>query len=241
MALLTGYIGGLIRWESGDPLSTKMIPFQNTIESVTLSYTGELAESKTFNGSGIKVSTAGCLTEVSATIEFSTTNITFGFLQAAAATLAEENDGDIYVSNTQVLPTNGAIALDFPPVTGTAVCATRDGVILPGTVSGSTFTVTNPSGFVGQAVTVSYLKAVGNPAESVIRVGSGEGLPPVGVYGRFFSCEGSYTFMANKVIIVPNLSLSVGDSPAEVGFTGTILADETDTLFTLVKEPLNAP
>lgn len=241
MGLLTGYIGGLIRWEETDPVATKIIPFQNRIESVTLNYTGELQTSKTFNDRGIKVATAACLTEVDATIEFSTSSITFGLLQAAAATLAEANDGDIYVSNTAVLPLGGAISLDFPPVAGTAVCATIDGVMLPGTVSGSTFTVTTPGPFVGQRVTVSYLKETGSPAERVIRVGSGQPLPIVGVFGRFFSCEDSYTFMAKKVIIAPNLNLSVGDSPAEIGFTGTILADETDTLFTLVKEPLTNP
>ena len=241
MGLLTGYIGGLIRWVESNPTATKIIPFQSTIENVTLNYTGELQESKTFNNRGIKVTTAACLTSVDASIEFTTTNITFGFLQAAAATLAEDNGGDIYVSTTAVVPVNGQIPLQFTPVANTAVCATVDGTMVAGTVSGSTFTITTPAPLVGKRVTVSYLKAVGDPAERVIRVGSGAPLPVVGVYGRFFSCEDSYTFMANRVIIVPNLNLSVGDSPAEIGFTGTILADETDTLFTLVKEPLNDP
>lgn len=236
MALLTGFINGLIRWDE-NPSTTKIIPFQSAIENVTLTYSGNLLTSKTFNSRGIKVATAGCLSEVEATIEFSSTNITFGLLQAAAATLFENNttDDDVYVSIDAVPPAAGTITLPSTPLSGTVVVADADGVIYPGTVSGTTWTATVPANVAGRRVTASYARA-GVTTEKVIRVGSGQPLPPVGVYGKFFSCEAGYTFMANRVIIVPNLNLTVGDNPAEIGFTGTILADETDTLFTLIKD-----
>lgn len=235
--LLTGFIEGFIRWDDPtDPDTIRMIPFQSAIQSAALEYTGTFEEGKSFNSQGIRVTTSGCLTEVSAKFTFSTNTITFGLLQVAAATLAEDAEDDLYYAESFVVPSDGELELAFVPVANTEVCTTVDGDLIAGTLSGNTFTITNPTEYLGTRVTVSYARAVvTEPQEREIRLGSGPLLPVVGLYGRFRGCDGSYLVIANRVSIVPNLNLSVGDSPAEISFEGIVLADPSDTLVRLVK------
>lgn len=235
--LLTGFIEGFIRWDDPNDADTiRMIPFQSAIQSASLEYTGTFEEGKSFNSQGIRVTTSGCLTEVSAKFTFSTNTITFGLLQVAAATLAEDAEDDLYYAESFVVPSDGQLELSFIPVTGTAVCTTVDGDLITGSVTGNTFTITTPAPLVGTRVTVSYARAVNDdPVEREIRLGSGPLLPVVGLYGRFRGCDGSYLVMANRVSIVPNLNLSVGDSPAEISFEGIVMADPSDTLVRLIK------
>lgn len=243
--LLTGFIEGAIRWNVADPASVRIIPFQSAIQSASLEYTGTFEEGKSFNSQGIRVTTSGCLTEVSAKFTFSTNTITFGLLQVAAATLAEDSEDDLYYAESFVVPSNGQLQLSFAPIATTVVVSDADG----GMVSSGDFTVNATTGLVtidtaaatgrpdlvGTRITVSYARGVATEAEKEIRLGSGELLPVVGLYGRFRGCDGTYLVIANRVSIVPNLNLSVGDSPAEISFEGIVLADPSDTLVRIIK------
>lgn len=238
MSILTGFVEGIVRYTSDNSLQA--IPFQSSIGSATLTYSGTTEVVKTFNSSGIKVASGACLTEIEATIEFTTSIASLGVLQAATGTLIEtlgSNPTDEWVySDSAALPSNGEINLSFQAVAGSAICTLEDGTKLTGTLDTprTKFTVTTPTGNVGKRVTVSY-KIAATQGQKVLRLGSGDRLPAVGLYGRFFGCEQTYLAQMNRVILAPNLSLGVGDGAAEISFTGTILADANDTLITLVK------
>lgn len=238
MALITGIINGLVTTNQAG--ETVLLPFANTVEEATFSYTGELVMSETFNASGVKSASAACLMREEASFTMTTKNITWSFLQAAAGHIGDAATLPIQEVETVVLRTlttgNSTVTLAKTPATGEPIIvADTDGVQYEVTVSGSVVTFTGD--LTGKQVVISYYvePSAGALAERQIQIGKSDRITNIGIYGRFRSCGKDLLIVAKNAVIQPGLEFGVGSDAASATITAMCLQDLSGTLATIVE------
>lgn len=221
MGLITGFIEGTVNFMDG--ATPKLLPFQDKVEEASFKYSGELLMSETFSAQGIKGASSACPFSEEASFELKTTNISWAFLQASTGQASSTRTAPIPVSFSGVVSTNDTLTLPSAPAGQPLTVADELGTQYTVTVSGSTVTFDN--GNEGKKVTVSYFTAAAD-GQRELALGKGERLGEFSVYGRFFGCPDTYLIYAKRVIVKPELDLSVGANPASAGMTLQCLRDD---------------
>jgi hypothetical protein len=223
--IVTGFIEGLIKTNGTEVI---ILPFADKIGGATLRYSSENLMVETFSQQGIKGASGSCPFRESMSVEFTSENLAWSFLQAATNTLAEDNDQLVSQSISVVLtatsgtPEVSTFVLEDVAVStvGEIYAADEDGVQyeVAVAVTGGDSTFTFDEDLSGQKVTIFYqLAATGT--NNLIKLGSGRKLGEVGVYGKFFGCPESYQVSIPRGIIQSNLELSVGENPGSAALT----------------------
>jgi len=224
--IVTGFIEGLVKTTGTEVI---MLPFGDKVGGATFRYTTENQMVETFSQQGIKGISGSCPFREGCSIELTSENLAWAFLQAATNTLAEDSAALRDRSISVVLSTTDA----GPPVvstyvlTGVAVSTTgdiyaadEDGVQydVTATVAAGDTTFEFDANLTGRKVTIFYqLPAAGD--NNVIALGSGQKLGEIGVYGRFFGCPENYQITIPRGIIQANLEMGVGENPGSAALT----------------------
>jgi hypothetical protein len=225
--VVTGFIEGLIKQNTDtDPI---MLPFGDKIGGATLNYNSENIIVETYSANGVLGASGSCPLREELSIELTSRNLAWSFLQAATNTLANDAEETEKLSVSVVLPalespaTETEYTLTDTPVTDSVVVADENGVQYDVTVSGSV--ITFDADYEGSKVTIFYEKAASG-TNNEIQIGSGTKLGEIGVYGRFFGCPESILVVVPRANIQANLSLSAGGGDAaEASLTATALRD----------------
>jgi hypothetical protein len=237
MGLFTGFIEGTVTYDDNGTLT--LLPFQDTIAEAAFRYNGEVQMAETFSNAGVRGASAACFHREECFFDMSSENISWAFLQAVLAQRDEARTAPVPVTETLVAvtgTTNPEVTLSFTPATGTSITASdSDGV---------QFTATNPSGaiidlgataVVGDTYSVAYFRDAG-ASERSIEVGKNTGeIEEVSVYGRFKGCPDDLLIIANRAVIVPELTLGVGDNPAEASVSMPILRDSLGVFASIIR------
>lgn len=245
--LITGFIEGLVSYEQDGSL--KALPFQDKIENATFTYTTENLMSETFSAKGMKGASQSCPYREECSMQLSSTNLAWSFLQAATNTLARDaeiNSRHTYshvVATSEVSAGTATIEVDWTPATNTEILvADETGQYYTVThddgTSPATLTVDHPDSntdvTAGQKLTISYVKTASG-TNNEIALGSGDKLGEVGLYGRFFGCPNTLLIMIPRAIIQSNLEFAVGDDAANASLTATALRDKNGN-FALIQQ-----
>ena len=227
--IVTGFIEGLVIPTGASPT---VLPFANKIGEATFRYNSSNLMVETFSTQGIKGASASCPFREECSIELTSQNLAWSFVQAATNTLAQNNTLPLPTSISLVLSTfvagnSTAVLTDVTASTILPVyAADEDGVQYPITVAvadgDTTFTFTGLH--TGKKVTIFYHVAASG-TNNLIRLGSGTKLGEIGVYGRFFGCPSNYQVVIPRGIIEANLELSVGENPGTASLTVKALQD----------------
>lgn len=221
LGLIKGFVQGCV-W-SGKGTERVFLPFQDTVQSATFTYTGELVESMTFSDQGVLGASQACLQTEACGFTMDTSDISWSMLQAATLSTAETRTKPVLVTETftasdvtadpftEITVSNAPVttAADLEeyglPAVGVSV-AGIDGNQFTATLSGSV--VTLDQDVTGQRITVQYLRAALS-TEEVIYIGAGARREQVGVYGTFFGCPGNLLIVAPKCAVTPSLDFGV--------------------------------
>lgn len=240
MGLITGFIEGLITFDSEGSL--RALPFQDKIEDATLSYTTENLFSETFGADGRKGMSEACPFRHELSVTLSSTNLAWSFLQAATNTLAR--DAEVpkrwayshVIKEAEITGGDATLEVDWTPVVGTDVLVSD----IEGNQYDVTFSTGTPNTLViegvtaGQSVNISYVRPASG-TNNEIALGSGEMLPEIGFYGRFFGCPDTLLVQVNRAIIQSELSMQVNTSPASAALTLMALRDAEGNFATIEK------
>lgn len=230
--IVTGFIEGLIKVIGTEVI---VLPFADKVGGATLTYTTENLMVETFSQQGIKGASGSCPFRESLSIEFTSENLAWAFMQAATNTLAEDSDlarsdsVSVVLTQTSGTPTVSTYVLTGveASTSGEIYAADEDGIQydVSATVAGGNTTFTFDANLTGQKVTIFYqLSASGT--NNLLKLGSGQKIGEVGVYGTFFGCPESYRVTIPRGIIQANLEMAVGENPGSA--TLTVMALRND-------------
>jgi hypothetical protein len=231
IGLLKGFAQGAV-WE-GQGGSRILLPFQDTVISATMAYTGELAMTETFSDQGILGASQACLQKEAVEFTLESSDLSWSMLLAATLSSSVARTAPVMVSETftasdvdddntvhllSAVPVVTAPELVAAGLPGSGVSvADINGSQIVGTLTGSTLTLDDD--YTGSAITVHYLRAPLD-GEETIYLGSGDRREQVGFYGKFFGCPGSLLVVAPRCAVQPNLSAGVSDgSTASLGLS----------------------
>jgi hypothetical protein len=224
--IVTGFIEGLIKTNGTEVI---VLPFADKIGGATFRYASENLMVETFSQQGIKGASGSCPFREECSMELTSENLAWSFLQAATNTLAEDSDQLRSRSISVVLtdtddgpPEVSEYVLDDVEVSllGDVYAADEDGIQydVEVAVSGGDSTFTFDADLTGKKVTIYYQLAASG-TNNLIKFGSGQKLGEVGVYGRFFGCPENYQVVIPRGIIQSNLEMSAGDGPGSAALT----------------------
>lgn len=237
MGLITGFIEGIITYENNS--TAEMLPFSDKIESATFNYSTENLMSETFSNQGIKGASTSCPFREECSMELSSSNLAWSFLQAASNTLARDatvtkrKAVSRVVQSSEISSGDATLEInDWTPADSTQILVSDEegkqyDYTYDDAASPPTLTVMDPSGDIiaGQKLVISYTEAVSG-SNNEIALGSGNKLGEIGLYGRFFGCPDTLLIMIPRAIIQSNLEFSVGEDSATAALTATALRDK---------------
>lgn len=232
--IITGYIEGALTFDNEG--NVEMLPFADKVGTATFRYASESLISETFSSQGIKGASDACPFREECSMELSSDNLAWSFLQACFNTLAEDSDraarDQVSVVLSDTTGTEPSIVSTYT-LTGIVVSALDSVYVadengtqytVTATVSGSDTEIEFDDDYTGQKVTISYVVAATGTG-NLIKVGSGTKLGEIGLYGRFKGCPNNLLVAIPRAIIQSNVEMSVGDGAASAGLTATALRD----------------
>lgn len=221
--IVTGFIEGLIKTNGTEVI---VLPFADKIGGATFRYTSENLMVETFSSQGIKGASGSCPFREECSIELTSENLAWAFLQAATNTLAEDSDQvlpqsvSVVLTDLDVTVSEYTLAGVVASVAGDIYAADEDGIQydVSAAVVGPDTVFTFDADLTGQKVTIFYTVAASG-TNNLIKLGSGTKLGEIGVYGRFFGCPENYQVTIPRGIIQSNLEMTVGDNPGSASLT----------------------
>lgn len=235
LGIIKGFAEGgvYINPASGDRI---LLPFPDVTEA-SLSYSGDLAVSETFNGAGILSASRACLAREELSMTLNTNSLTWSHLQVAATSTGQastanrlkqdeivltEVDGSsgnstFTTSQTPLSDPADLEALGLPTIG--AIVSDEDGNQL----TLSTFATGSgelDADFTGTRIYVQYGVAPSANDREILLGGSANRFTNTGVYGRFFGCPGTFLVVMDDAAIAPGVDASVnGTDPLSLGVT----------------------
>lgn len=226
--IYTGFVEGLVRQNAG---VNTVLPFGDKVGTASFIYTSENVIVETFSSQGIKGASGSCPLREACSIELSSENLAWSFLEAAFNTLAIDADRpqeqSISVVLSELVTTNSVYTLPFEVSAASAVeAADEDGIQYPVTavIGTGVTTVTFEGDLTGEKVTIFYSVAP-TGLNNQLSIGSGTKLGEVGVYGRFSGCPDNILVTIPRGIIQSNVNMGAGDGAASAAMTINALRD----------------
>jgi hypothetical protein len=232
--IYTGFIEGLIKQTGGSEI---VLPFSDKVGTANFNYSSENVIVETFSSQGIKGASGSCPLREACSIELSSENLAWSFLQAAFNTLAvvgtrvAEQSTSVVLTEVEGTAPNQTSTYTLPfevsaevPV----VVSDEDGVQYDVTVTVGTGTtsIDFDDDFTNEKVTIFYGLAAGTPTiPDTINLGSGSKLGEIGVYGRFSGCPDNILVAIPRGIIQSNVTMGAGEGAASAAMTITALRD----------------
>ena len=231
--IISGFIEGALTFDNAGEL--QMLPFADKVGTATFNYSSENLISETFSAQGIRGASAACPFREECSMSLSSDNLAWAFLQACFNTLAEDDDRAARDQQSVVLTDVDGTPNSTYTLTGIVVSATdqvivadEDGVdyAVTATVNGSDTDIVFDDDYTGTKVTISYVTAASG-TNNLIKIGSGQKLGEIGLYGRFKGCPDNYLVAIPRAVIQSGVDLTTGDSAASAGLTATALRDNS--------------